>query len=440
MPGARNPSSQRLPLIVAARAHLREAPEASLPPAKPDGRHGHRGFTPRCVLKCSLLDPRGYTALRHSPPMAAALPTAERDARHLALGRGVALFLGAFTLLNLVGQRVAPGYDASQWWIDLRPLPGLVARPLLAVCAALLLAHGVAPASPTHLGWSPTQRQRRRVTFVAVLFLLTVTASNAVTFWALRVFGTVSGAAWIPLSLVLAVSLGSVLVSLGRGDERDDSLDLPPEAAATATVPRGSAQAASTRVGLVAVATIACGLLFPLALMCTLGPVDYRRVADVIVVPGARAYADGRPSPALSDRVLTAVQLYHEGLAPRLFFSGGPGDGAVHETLAMQRLAVSRGVPPAVIVRDEGGLDTQATARNAAGYMRLLGLRRALAVSHFYHLPRVKLSLGRAGVAQVFTVPAPQHRVMRGLPWFMLREVAGLWWYWLTVLPRPTET
>lgn len=381
-----------------------------------------------------------YT-IRAPNPMAAVLSTAERDARHLALGRGVSIFLGAFTLLNLLGQLVARGYDASLWWIDLRPLPGLVARPLLAACAALLLAHGIAPAGPARGRWSPAQRLRRRVTFVAVLFLVTVTASNAVTFWTLRIFGAVTGTTWVPLSFVLALAMGSVLVSLGRGDEHDDSLDLPPETTAETPAPRASMRPLPPpRRGLVAVTVLACGLLFPLALMVTLGPTDYRRDANVIVVLGARAYADGRPSPALSDRVLTAVQLYQEGRAPRLFFSGGPGDGAVHETVAMQRLAVSRGVPPAVIVRDEGGLDTHATARNAAAYMRALGLRRALAVSHFYHLPRVKMSLGRAGVPQVFTVPSPQQRVMRGLPWFMLREVAGLWWYWLTVMPRPAET
>jgi len=368
-----------------------------------------------------------------SPPSAA-----ERDARHLALGRGVALFLGGFTLINLLGERIAPGYDASLWWIDLRPLPPPLGRAILAVCAVLLLAQGIAPLAAVVGRWSPAQRMRRRVTFLAVLFLLTVTASNAVTFWTLRLFGAVSGSSWVPLSLPLALSLGVVLVSLGRGDEIDHSLDLPPDIHAAGPTPQASPRASPPpRRGLVAITVLACGLLFPLALMLCFGPTDYRRDADVIVVLGARVYADGRPSDALRDRVLTAIELYKAGFAPRLFFSGGPGDGAVHETEAMRRLAVAQGVPDAVIVRDTAGLDTQATARHAAVYMRTFGLQRALAVSHFYHQPRVKMSLGRAGVRQVFTVPARQRRVMARLPWFMLREVAGLWWYWLTVLPLP---
>ncbi len=369
------------------------------------------------------------------PPLAA-----ERDARHLALGRGVALFLGGFTVINLLGELVARGYDASLWWIDLRPLPGGLGRLILAACAALLIAQGLAPVAAVQGRWAPGQRLRRRVTFVAVLFLLTVSASNAVTFWTLRLFRAITGPSWVPLSLPLALALGIVLVSLGRGDEHDDSLDLPPETPDAPVAPRPAPRAPSPpHRGLIAATVLACGLLFPVALMLCLGVTDYRREADVIVVLGARAYADGTPSPALADRVLTAVELYRAGLAPRLLFSGGPGDGAVHETVAMQRLAVSRGVPAAVIVRDEGGVDTQATARATAGYMRVLGLRRALAVSHFYHLPRVKMSLSRAGVEQVFTVPSPQRQVMRRLPWFMLREVAGLWWYWLTVLPRPAQ-
>jgi len=37
--------------------------------------------------------------------------------------RGVALFFGLFSLLNLVGLLRTPGFDANVWWIDLRPLP-----------------------------------------------------------------------------------------------------------------------------------------------------------------------------------------------------------------------------------------------------------------------------------------------------------------------------
>src|SRR5205823_2607480 len=67
----------------------------------------------------------------------------------------------------------------------------------------------------------------------------------------------------------------------------------------------------------------ACVIAFPLAQMWFFGETDYRRRADAAVVFGARAYADGRASPVLADRVTTACELYRAGLVPKLIFSGG---------------------------------------------------------------------------------------------------------------------
>lgn len=53
-----------------------------------------------------------------------------------------------------------------------------------------------------------------------------------------------------------------------------------------------------------------------------------------------------------------------------------------------------------------------------------------LAVSHFYHLPRVKLTADRAGLA-VFTVPSPQGQPLNRLPYFLAREVAACWAYYV---------
>jgi vancomycin permeability regulator SanA len=156
--------------------------------------------------------------------------------------------------------------------------------------------------------------------------------------------------------------------------------------------------------------------------MLAFGTTDYRRPADAIVVLGARAYADGRPSWALEDRVRTACEMWHEGRAPVVVMSGGPGDGAVHETEAMRRLALDLGVPDAAIRLDRDGVSTRATAANAAG------LPTALVVTHAYHLPRTKTAFERRGV-RAFTVPAEQRRVIRRMPWMVAREVAAWWWY-----------
>ena len=169
--------------------------------------------------------------------------------------------------------------------------------------------------------------------------------------------------------------------------------------------------------------------------MLFFGKTDYRRPADAAVVLGARAYADGRPSDALADRVRTACGLYQDGLVRRLIFSGGPGDGAIHETEAMKRMAMGLGVKAEDIWLDKAGVNTQATVKNTETLLRQWHASRVLVVSHDYHLPRVKLTYQRAGW-DVFTVPAKQSYLLRQTPYNMAREVAALWVYYLRPLAK----
>ena len=159
----------------------------------------------------------------------------------------------------------------------------------------------------------------------------------------------------------------------------------------------------------------------------------------MIVVFGARAYADGSCSDALADRVRTACQLYREGYAPRLLFSGGPGDGEVHETEAMRRLAIRLGVPEHAILCDVRGLNSRATVCETVAMMRENGWHRVLAVSHDYHLPRVKMAFHRAG-QEVYTVPARERYPLTQLPYLMAREVAAFWVYYATPAVLPGES
>ncbi len=168
--------------------------------------------------------------------------------------------------------------------------------------------------------------------------------------------------------------------------------------------------------------------------MLFFGNTDYRRPADAVVVFGARAYKDGRLSDALQDRIRTACELYRAGLAKRLVLSGGPGDGPVTEAEAMRNYALSHGVRAEDIFIDNQGVNTEATVRNTAPLFQQWHAKRVLAVSHFYHLPRVKLAYQRAGV-EVCTVPARQGRLLGQIPFNMAREVAAFWDYYLKEKP-----
>lgn len=266
-----------------------------------------------------------------------------------------------FGLLSLMGEE-------TLWWIDVRPLP----QWLVALPGAILLAHAL------------TGRLGRAATATALL-LAAVALANTVRYY------TIPSVPPIPLSLPVAVLLALAAVP-GR--------------------PRFTLATAALLL-----------LLFPLAHVFTFGRTSYARKADWIVVLGARCYEDGQPSQALAERVKTACRLFREGYAPSIFMSGGPGDGATHETDAMLALAMEEGVPRGRIALDREGLNSLATIRHAPP-------GRLLVVSHFYHLPRLKLLARRAG-REAYTVPADEERPIRGTPRFVAREIAAFWRYFL---------
>jgi uncharacterized SAM-binding protein YcdF (DUF218 family) len=117
------------------------------------------------------------------------------------------------------------------------------------------------------------------------------------------------------------------------------------------------------------------------------------------VLPG------GVPSAALQARVEKAVALYHQGLAPRLLFSGGVGVNPPSEARVMRELALRLGVPEAACVLEERSLSTEQNARYCADVLRSHGARRVVVVSDPFHLLRARQSFRLHGF-EVATSPA----------------------------------
>ena len=310
----------------------------------------------------------------------------------ISAARGLALFLGGFTVLNLAGD-LRLGTNANVWWIDFAPLPLLATRLLLfAVGVALIL-------------WAVSTKRRSLTTIlIAAAFIAAI--ANSVRFYVLLSRGDIASKLPIPLSLFIAIALAFILAAMRRSGE-------------------------THRVAFAA-SFVAAAILFPLAQISLFGLTDYRRPADVIVVFGARAYASGTPSDTLADRVRAVCELYRAGLAKQLVFSGGPGEGEFDEPETMRRYARTLGVPNTAIVLDSKGINTESTVRNTFQFAP-----RILAVSDFYHLPRIKMTYQRYGV-EVFTVPA-----LTSVPWQMpfnlVREDAAFWAYYLRRFTAPRD-
>lgn len=345
----------------------------------------------------------GAEAKAGQPGMVVAVARPRANPWLAGAARGLALFIGGFSLLNLVGELRHAGFDANLWWIDLHYLPAPWDRVVLAASAVALLAFALRPQMSF---W------RRGLTGLLTAALVAATALNIVQFYILLVRREILTSVPVPFSLLVCLSLLVVL-----------------RVAASWRSPARGLRCFGAMVAIFGM----CPVIFPLAQMFCFGKTDYRRAADVIVVFGARTYDDGAPSQALADRVRTACQLYKAGLAPKLVFSGGPGDGVVHETEAMRRMAMKLGVPDAAITLDKNGLNTDATVANTAPIFSQLNARRILAVSHFYHLPRVKMAYRRARL-EVYTIPAKETYTLTQLPFYMAREIVALWVYYLRPL------
>ena len=333
--------------------------------------------------------------------MSAARP--HRRVAGLIVVRGLAAFFGAFSLLNSLARVfwAAPGQDV--WWIDLSLLPGWAAAAFSLVAAALLL----------WWAWAPSLGRIRRWTTVGVVAALALAAcANAVGFYQAWRAGSIAPALPLPGSLAIAAGFAWIAREVLRSHPK--------------TVVRASLPGA-------AVVALAMLVVFPLAQMAFFGGTDYRRHADVAVVFGARALAGGVLSTSLEDRVRTAADLYRAGLVPRLIMSGGVDTSAVDETIAMRDRAIALGVPASAIALDNGGENTDASVADTVPMLEKSHARTVLAVSQFYHLPRIKLAYRAAGW-DVQTVPATVSIYIDQTTLSVVREIPAFWAYWATSL------
>lgn len=107
--------------------------------------------------------------------------------------------------------------------------------------------------------------------------------------------------------------------------------------------------------------------------------------ARVAVVFGAKVYPDATVSAYTAQRLSAALRLYRNGRVEKILVSGDNGRMSYNEPAVMKAWLVAAGVPEQDVGCDYAGfrtLDTCARAR------KVWNLRRAILVTHRYHLPR----------------------------------------------------
>jgi len=274
---------------------------------------------------------------------------------------------------------------------------------LLIIASVLLIWYSIRP---------NISRIRLRLTRIVLIFLTVIITINIIEFYKILFSGRIESGFPVPFSMLIASSIVLVFINLSKS---------PPPG-----VKPGGKFLTLLTLGF-------CLVVFPLGQIFCFGKTDYRRKADAIVVFGARVYGSGVMSHALYDRTLTGIRLFHKKFSPILIFSGGPGDGKIHETAAMRKMAIRKKVPPHAIFTDRRGVNTRATVKNTLILFKKRKINRVLAVSHFFHLPRIKMTYQQNGF-EVYTVPAQETYILKRTPFYILREIAALWVYYLRPL------
>jgi uncharacterized SAM-binding protein YcdF (DUF218 family) len=156
---------------------------------------------------------------------------------------------------------------------------------------------------------------------------------------------------------------------------------------------------------------------------------DEGRPSDLILVLGAAEY-NGKPSPVLKARLDHALELYKQGMAPRIMTTGGAGgDPVFTEGTVGRSYLIGRGVPSEAIIVESEGETTVDSVSMAGEIMYRMGLHSVIVVSDGYHIFRVKKMLQSRGLS-VYGSPRKE-RTNEPLQdhWNYMRQAVGylLW-------------
>lgn len=99
-----------------------------------------------------------------------------------------------------------------------------------------------------------------------------------------------------------------------------------------------------------------------------------------------------------NSRAKRAINLFKQGWAPIIIFSGDSADPKAESNAeVMRKLALSEGVPDSAIHIDSDSKNTRENAINTSKIINKIGAKDVILVSSPYHLRRVKLNFSRYG-------------------------------------------
>ena len=126
---------------------------------------------------------------------------------------------------------------------------------------------------------------------------------------------------------------------------------------------------------------------------------------DCIVVLGCGVTAEGQPSYMLADRLTSGINLYKQGVAPKILMSGDHGRKNYDEVNTMKQVAVDSGVPSSDIFMDHAGFSTYESMYRAK---EIFEADKIVIVSQTYHLYRALYIAEQLGI-EAYGINADYH-------------------------------
>lgn len=179
-------------------------------------------------------------------------------------------------------------------------------------------------------------------------------------------------------------------------------------------------------------------LLLPIAVILGLfvaagffiSPQDTLQPADAIVA------VSGGDTAA---RAVEAADLYEQGYAPLIIFSGAARDpNSPSNASVMKSIAVAQGIPPDVIAVDEISTNTRQNAQEVSNIVRVFKQNKIILVTSPYHQRRASVEFQDrlGGNVDIINHSAPDQTWSRKA-WFL--SPLG-WYYTLTEVPKTSFT
>lgn len=112
--------------------------------------------------------------------------------------------------------------------------------------------------------------------------------------------------------------------------------------------------------------------------------------ADAILVLGYKVNDDGNLSPTLKSRVDKGIELYKQGLAKYLIFTGGAVANKFTEAEAMKQYAIEKGINNNVLFAETESQNTIENIYFSNTIFKSLAAKKVIVVSSAYHTKRAK--------------------------------------------------